>query len=145
MTQKLVNTVRLCARCGETHEKLEFDELTNPMFSDLGERWGWWAPCPTNGQPILLKIADPDNQANRRMYAEIENEVIRQTEQWGDEHDDQHSWRDWFALMTRYVVKADVALIEAGDAREWRGRLLQMTAICVSALRSHDRKKRRRT
>jgi hypothetical protein len=42
-----------CARCQQDHADLEFRELNNP-----GEiKASHWSLCPTNGQPILLRIA----------------------------------------------------------------------------------------
>lgn len=49
-------TVRGCARCGEDHEELEFERLQRPIQEDDGRDYTHWAPCPTNGQPILLRM-----------------------------------------------------------------------------------------
>lgn len=46
-----------CARCGGQHEGLSFRPLSRPTD------WTHWAPCPENGEPIMLKIAVP-NDAN---------------------------------------------------------------------------------
>jgi len=41
-----------CARCHGEHGEIDFLELTNPI--DVGDAMmTHWAPCPTNGQPIL--------------------------------------------------------------------------------------------
>lgn len=40
-----------CARCGQNHSKLLFKELTQ-----AADEWQWWAACPTNGEPIMLKV-----------------------------------------------------------------------------------------
>jgi len=42
-----------CARCGEDHAMLDFEALTNPI-GDCTH----WAPCPVNGQPVLLRFSD---------------------------------------------------------------------------------------
>lgn len=47
---KLVD-VRLCQRCGENHDELGFDPLSNPA-----DEYSWFAKCPITQQPILLKI-----------------------------------------------------------------------------------------
>jgi hypothetical protein len=45
-----------CARCGLTHTHVEFRRLTNPIVvAEIGE-FEWWAPCPNNGEPILLGV-----------------------------------------------------------------------------------------
>lgn len=40
-----------CARCGETHHGLIFAPFTRP-----GDIYSHWCPCPTSGEPILLRI-----------------------------------------------------------------------------------------
>jgi len=45
-------TVRSCARCGDDHCELPFEELTRPDGD-----YSLWAACPKNGQPILLNVA----------------------------------------------------------------------------------------
>jgi len=49
-----------CARCGENHNALEFFRLTIPMTDSDESLWTHWAPCPTNGQPVLLKLIDDE-------------------------------------------------------------------------------------
>jgi hypothetical protein len=46
-----------CARCDEVgHEGMVFTKLTHPFEPTEGDVWTHWAPCPTNGEPILLQI-----------------------------------------------------------------------------------------
>lgn len=50
-----------CARCdGEGHPGLTFEPLTYPL--EIGDAvLTHWAPCPTNGEPILLRFVEkPD-------------------------------------------------------------------------------------
>jgi hypothetical protein len=42
--------VKGCARCGKDHEGLEFMRLRRPA-----KDFQWWAPCPTFGEPILMR------------------------------------------------------------------------------------------
>lgn len=49
--KRVLINVRNCARCGGNHKKLEFTKLTIE-----GERHSHWAPCPTNGEPVMLVI-----------------------------------------------------------------------------------------
>lgn len=45
-----------CARCdGDGHPGLTFTKLTHPCLD-----FTHWAPCPTNGEPIMLAFADKD-------------------------------------------------------------------------------------
>lgn len=50
-------SVRGCARCGQNHDNLEFHPLTRAM-SDSEGQWTHWAACPTNGEPILMKVQE---------------------------------------------------------------------------------------
>lgn len=48
-----------CSRCGGDHRAVEFRPLAQPFAPPEagGLAWTHWAPCPTNGEPMLL-IAD---------------------------------------------------------------------------------------
>jgi len=48
-------TVRSCARCGQDHEDMVFEPLSN-----ASDEWEWWGMCRTNQQPVLLRDV-PDN------------------------------------------------------------------------------------
>lgn len=49
-----------CARChGDGHKGLKFAKLTHPVDDPTGE-YTHWAPCPTNGEPILLRTTLTD-------------------------------------------------------------------------------------
>jgi hypothetical protein len=49
--------LRNCARCkGDHKERIEWKQLTYPM-----NEYTHWAMCPTNGEPILMRIVEiPD-------------------------------------------------------------------------------------
>lgn len=49
--EHIVVDVGNCARCGKDHKQLKFSRLTRP-----GPRHSFWAPCPTNGEPIMMKV-----------------------------------------------------------------------------------------
>lgn len=53
-----------CARCGGTHEHVEVRVLAVPFAPPEAApvEWQSWAPCPTNGDPILISTlgAEPD-------------------------------------------------------------------------------------
>lgn len=50
-----------CARCGEDGPrhpdgpKFLFRRFTHPIEDADGTVWTHWAPCPVNGDPVLLK------------------------------------------------------------------------------------------
>jgi hypothetical protein len=57
---KAVETIDVvgCARCwGDGHKQLEFHRLTHPLVINDVEL-SHWAPCPTNGEPILLAFVE---------------------------------------------------------------------------------------
>lgn len=48
-----------CARCGgDGHPGITFTRLTHPSEPCPGMRGTHWAPCPTNGEPIILFFFD---------------------------------------------------------------------------------------
>lgn len=49
-----------CARChGEGHADLAFEPLEHPIEHEGVVIGTHWAACPTNGQPILMRIVPP--------------------------------------------------------------------------------------
>lgn len=50
--------VRNCARCGGDHNEIQWEKLERPILDEAdGIEWTHWAPCPKNGQPILMREA----------------------------------------------------------------------------------------
>ena len=50
--------VRNCARCGGEH-MVTFREFTNPLVvPGAPVELTHWAPCPANGEPILMRFTD---------------------------------------------------------------------------------------
>lgn len=47
--------VKNCARCKKDHHGLIFCPLQHPIEREVDPETHW-APCPTNGQPILMRI-----------------------------------------------------------------------------------------
>lgn len=52
----VVTDIEDCARCGGQHKDAKFSPLDRPMAPKdvTSVVWGFWAPCPTNGQPMML-------------------------------------------------------------------------------------------
>jgi hypothetical protein len=49
-----------CARCGGEHDAVEYRPFERPVPDPEGD-FTHWAPCPTNGDPILMRIVEvPD-------------------------------------------------------------------------------------
>ncbi len=47
---------RNCVRCGDRHDRLEVVAFWQPILDeDDGFAYRWWAPCPTTGDPILMR------------------------------------------------------------------------------------------
>lgn len=57
-TQVITKDVGHCARCKDDHDAVAFAKLTHPVEGiTAGEpTMTHWAPCPTNGEPILLAV-----------------------------------------------------------------------------------------
>ena len=61
MADVLIRKLEHCARCGLTHENVLFQPLSRPVVTDEpGGNATHWSACPENGEPILLGIANPD-------------------------------------------------------------------------------------
>jgi len=52
--------LQCCARCGKNHTNIIFQPLKRP-----GERHTHWAPCPTNGEPVMLVVV-PDKPKKKK-------------------------------------------------------------------------------
>jgi len=51
---KWIHHLENCARCGGTHTEIEMRKFSqNPP-----DGYGWWALCPANGEPILVKVEE---------------------------------------------------------------------------------------
>lgn len=55
---KFKTTIRHCARCDKDHKGLEFTKFTSPIEDTDKTIWTYFALCPTNQEPILLKVKD---------------------------------------------------------------------------------------
>lgn len=53
-----------CARCGGTHETLDWKAFARPVEMDEG-RYTAWATCPTSGDPILFMVREEDEEAQQ--------------------------------------------------------------------------------
>lgn len=57
----VLKNIRHCARCGGDHEgELVARPLTQPFAPPEagGIVWSHWLPCPTNGEPIMVRIEE---------------------------------------------------------------------------------------
>lgn len=54
-----------CARCGDDHDDVEPKLMAQPFAPPEADGLAWthWAPCPTNGDPILFMITRLDGMA----------------------------------------------------------------------------------
>lgn len=74
------------------------------------------------------------------VFAEIQAELDRQRVEWGGpEHDDVHDARDWVQILMVQVGKMAGSLLEGRQSP--RRRLIQIAAVCVSAVESFDRRR----
>jgi hypothetical protein len=56
-TRRERSDLTACARCGSDHRGLWWEELVRPVLDREGVEWSWWAACPSNGQPILMRVS----------------------------------------------------------------------------------------
>lgn len=57
-------SVSRCARCGGDHVKLKMKQFARPPQHE-GLEWGFWARCPTSGDPILVNVVLNDEAPAR--------------------------------------------------------------------------------
>lgn len=58
-----VKLLKSCARCGGDHAGLAFRKLVHPIPSAVGGDFTHFALCPLRGEPILMRLSDPDAKA----------------------------------------------------------------------------------
>lgn len=70
---------------------------------------------------------------------EVQAERERQDEQWGGpDHDDEHSAEKWCDLVYEYLSRAwQTRHLQPSDG--YRKRMVQVAALAVAAIESHDR------
>ena len=72
----------------------------------------------------------------KSLFAEINEERIRQDRQWGGpDHDVEHGFTDWAAFILRHLGKGLRAI---GDPNQVRYRLIQVAALAIAAVEAHD-------
>jgi hypothetical protein len=49
--ESVTTNILCCSRCGKFHEQLRFTRFSMP-----GPLYTHWAPCPENGEPVLMRI-----------------------------------------------------------------------------------------
>lgn len=56
----IITNIKNCARCGGDHSEVIGAKLTIPFSPPEAApvTWTHWAMCPSNGEPILIKIGD---------------------------------------------------------------------------------------
>lgn len=70
---KIKVDVSNCARCNGNHTGLWFTQLTNEMPDSGGFAWTHWAPCPENGEPVLLRLVLVDGTGGGERKLSISN------------------------------------------------------------------------
>ena len=67
----LLKKIIHCARCGGDHENVDTKPFAKPFRLGV-DTWTHWAPCPTNGEPILVTgEASPEDEV---VYLVIDGE-----------------------------------------------------------------------
>lgn len=54
-------TIRLCARCGGTHENLELRKIEPPIIIKISvfrKYFNYWGLCPVTKSPVLVNVTN---------------------------------------------------------------------------------------
>lgn len=87
-----------------------------------------------------LGVPVPMSNQTPSVFDEIKAELDRQQSEWGGpSHDDTHDARDWHILLNIQMGKLADALLEGRQSP--RRRMIQIAAVCVSAVESMDRRR----
>lgn len=73
MTDQKIVSIKSCARCGGDHEALEFKPFTQLVNAPSGTVYKWWALCPTNGEPILMRVLGDKQERSSTNGEELYN------------------------------------------------------------------------
>jgi hypothetical protein len=57
-----------CSRCGQDHHEVRFWPLDNPS-----QGCTHWSSCPTNGQPILMRLDDREDPKKTVQFPKLED------------------------------------------------------------------------
>lgn len=75
MSQIKIALIQKCARCGLDHQDMIFDSFTVAIVTTDGTVYAWWAPCPTNREPILVTqyptVVVPTEKLSRQDATEV--------------------------------------------------------------------------
>ncbi len=81
-------------------------------------------------------------EGTQAVLAEVEEERDRQNLQWGGpEHDIHHGTRDWAAFLVEHLGKA----LDSNRADHYRRRMVQVAALAIAAIESHDAREKEPT
>lgn len=81
----------------------------------------------------MLDAVGPGRSAYRDVVTE---RVAQDREHGGPGHDDTHTAKDWLGFISRKTALAD----KEEQEERYRQRLVQIAALAVAAIQSHDRK-----
>ncbi len=71
-----------------------------------------------------------------QVISDVEDERLRQEDQWGVVNDDRNTLADWLIYIQKFSLKASR---EEPNSAEQRRRLIQVAALAVAAAESFDR------
>lgn len=72
----------------------------------------------------------------RQVISDIEDERLRQEDQWGVVNDDRNTLNDWLVYVQKFSLKSSRAQPNSPVQRK---RLVQVAALAVAAIESFDR------
>jgi hypothetical protein len=62
MKNTIETNISNCTRCGKDHKGITFKKFVHPIYDNQDIEWNYWAHCPNNGDPILLRILEESGQ-----------------------------------------------------------------------------------
>lgn len=126
MADEKFRELKNCARCGETHADLPFKPLARPVYDDRdGELYTHWAPCPTNGDPIMMLVMPSTDE--ERCAEVITDGVYRRRCERLKKHTKSHSFeivthmnRDKLLIPVEPVDRKAVTTLRSDDPEKVR-------------------------
>lgn len=74
-----------------------------------------------------------------QVLRDVRIERLRQDQKWGGpDHDDKHGPDDWCRWINAYMTWAKT-MAEFDSPEKYRKRMIQVAALAVAAVESHDR------
>lgn len=126
-----------CLRTGMTMYRERQQEMTSASLGTGGEEHGLESLGLVTDASRSLETVSETTVVGAELPEVVLDELARQQEQWGDEHDDGHSTDDWQRILAEEV--SEVAA--AGDSWAAWQEVAHVAAVSLSWLAAVDRRR----